>query len=355
MIIDILTNAIRQNLGPVKQAPKGWNKRNCPLCHTQGHGRDTRHRFGIQFNPQSIACNCFNCGFSSGYSEGKELSGSFKFFLSQLNIDRKFVDKIEFEIFKQKNSILSIRDGDNETITLEQKFKTLFQKWKPMDLPNGALPISVWLENGLDDPYFLKVVNYTIDREIYNLDEFYWSPDKFFNINERLIIPYFYKDKVVGFTSRLCYNTDGKSIPKYYQQCPEDFVYNLDNHQDWTRKYALVLEGVLDAWSVDGLAILGEIGQTKIDIINRLQKQVIVCPDRDKKGKDLVDVAIQNNWAVSFPNWDPMIKDAAHASEKYGRLLTTYSIISTAVEGKEKIQITWDIEQNARDRKRKRN
>ena len=115
----------------------------------------------------------------------------------------------------------------------------------------------------------------------------------------------------------------------------------------------LVTEGVLDAWCVDGVSVLGEIGQEKVDIINRLQKEVIVCPDRDKKGYDLVNVSIENGWSVAFPKWDSDIKDAAKASEKYGRLLTTHSIISTAVSGKEKIQLKWDIEQNERSRKRK--
>jgi len=46
------------------------------------------------------------------------------------------------------------------------------------------------------------------------------------------------------------------------------------------------------------------------------------------------------------------IKDAAKASEVYGRLLTTHSIISSAVSGKDKIKLKWEIEQNARKRQR---
>jgi hypothetical protein len=353
MITDIIKDAILSNIGPLKQAPKRWQKSNCKLCHTQGHGIDTRNRFGIQFNPQSIACNCFNCGFSAGYTEGKELSKSFKFFLRQLHVDEKFIEQLEFEIFKQKNQIHVIREGDDEKVEdKESKFRSLFQKWKPMDLPKDSLPITDWLTYGLDDPDFLRVVNYMVGRKIYNSSEFYWSPLKEHNLHQRLIIPYFYKGKIVGFTSRLCYDTSDKSIPKYYQQSPTDFVYNLDHHQEWLRKYALVNEGVLDAWTVDGISILGEIGQSKIDIINRLQKQIIVCPDRDKKGRDLVEVAIENDWAVSFPKWGMDIKDATHAAEKYGRLLTTHSIISSAVSGKEKIKIKWNIEANDRQRKR---
>jgi len=352
MILDVLKDAILSNLGTLKQAPKGWHKRNCMLCHTQGHGRDTRNRFGIQFNPNSIALNCFNCGFSAGYTEGEELSKHFKFFLTQLHIDDKFIKQIEFEIFKSKNKIDALREGE-KVEDKEGKLKNLFQKWKPMELPKDSLPVSQWLEYGLDNPNFLKVVNYALDRKIFDLDNFYWSPLREHNLNQRLIIPYYYKRKIVGFTSRLCFNPPDKSIPKYYQQCPEDFVYNLDNQQEWSRKYALVTEGVLDAWVLDGISILGEVGQAKIDIINRLQKEVIVCPDGDKKGWDLVQIAIDNNWAVSFPKWSMEFKDPARAAEKYGRLLTTHSVISSAVHGKDKIQLKWNIEQNDRERKRK--
>jgi len=353
MIIDILKDAILSNIGPLKQAPKNWQKRNCMLCHTQGHNRDTRHRFGIQFNPTSIALNCFNCGFSAGYTDGKELSKSFKFFMGQINIDPELIKQIEFEIFKQRNSIQNIREGETgeKLVDVESKFRNLFNRWKSTDLPQDSLSIAEWLEAGLEDPDFLRVIDYALSRNIYDLDHFYWSPTKTHNLNQRLIIPYYYKQKIVGFTSRLCYDTDGKEIPKYYQQSPTDFVYNLDHQQDWARKYVIVNEGVLDAYITDGVGILGEINQTKIDIINRLQKQPIVCPDKDRKGWDLVKAAIDNNWPVSFPKWEPGIKDASKAVEKYGRLLTIHSIIASAVSGKERIELKWKIEQAERERK----
>ena len=352
MILDILKDAILANIGPLKLAPKGWHKKCCMLCHTQGHSKDTRHRFGIQFNPTSIACNCFNCGFSASYTEDKELSKSFKFFLKQINIDQKFIDQIEFEIFKKKSGITSIREGDTEVVDIEAKFKNLFSKWKPIDLPQDSMSITEWLKAGLDDPDFMRVVDYALSRKIFDLDSFYWSPIHSHNLHQRLIIPYFYKHKIVGFTARLCYDTDGKQIPKYYQQSPTDFVYNLDHQSDWMRKYVIVNEGVLDAWNTDGVGILGETNQAKIDIINRLQKQVIVCPDRDKKGWDLVKAAIDNDWAVSYPKWEYGIKDASKATEKYGRLLTTHSIIASAVTGREKIELNWKINHNERERKR---
>lgn len=353
MIIDIIKDAILQNIGPLKQAPKGWHKRHCMLCHTQGHGKDTRNRHGVQFNTESIVVHCFNCNFSASFKEGESLSKSFKFYLKQLHVSDEFIKRIEFEIFKQKQNIHSIREGYDDTPeSRESRFKALIEQWKPMELPKDSLPISEWLDNGLDDPEFLRVANYVRKRKLYETDLLYWSPIKEFNLNKRFIIPYYYRNKIVGFTSRLGYEPSDKLIPKYYQQCPTDFVYNLDHQQAWQRKYAIVTEGVLDAQVTDGISVLGEIGHGKADIINRLQKQVIVCPDRDKKGWDLVKVAIDNDWGVTFPKWAPGIKDACHASEIYGRLLTTHSIISSAITGKDKIELHWKIAQNERERKR---
>lgn len=351
MLINVIKDAILQNIGPLKSAPKGFLKRNCMLCQSRGHGLDKRNRFGIQFNTDSMACHCFNCAFSSSYTEGRELSNSFKFFLKKLQINDKFINKIEFEIFKQKNQISN--DTDISELDNETRLRQLFQRWKLVDLPKDSLPITEWLKYGLNDPNFLRVVNYAIDRNIFDLDNFYWTPTTYNNLHQRLLIPYYFKGNIVGFTSRLCFDTVDKSIPKYYQECPTDFVFNLDNQQNLLHKYVIVTEGVLDAYVINGVSILGEIGQSKIDIINQLQKQIIVCPDRDKKGYDLVQAAIDNNWAVSFPKWSREIKDAAAGTEKYGRLLTIYSIISSMETGKLNIKLKWDIEQSQRNRIKK--
>jgi hypothetical protein len=353
MIADLLKDVILKNIGPLKPASKNWHKRNCPLCHTQGHGHDKRNRFGIQFSFSSILVHCFNCSFSANYTEGKALSNNFKFFLTQLNIDKRFISQIEFEVFKQINSIEVVREGEvvTEYVEKERILLAMTDRWVRAKLPPDSLPITDWLNNGLTDPNFLDVVEYALSRKITNLDKFYWSPDTNMYVNKRLIIPYYYRHKIVGFSCRLSYNSPKKEIPKYYQQCPEDFVYNLDNQEGWHKKYVIVTEGVLDAWAVNGVAILGECNQTKIDIINRLQKEVIVCPDRDKKGTDLVNIAMDNDWAVALPKWSDDIKDAADASLKYGRLLTTHSIIDSMVTSKNKISVAWGIAQHEREKR----
>ena len=44
MIFDLLRDVILTNMGPLKHAPKNWQKSNCRLCMTQGHGKEHENR-----------------------------------------------------------------------------------------------------------------------------------------------------------------------------------------------------------------------------------------------------------------------------------------------------------------------
>jgi DNA primase len=151
----------------------------------------------------------------------------------------------------------------------------------------------------------------------------------------RLIIPFYYQTKIVGFTARLL--RDGK--PKYISEQQPGYVFNIDRQLN-NRKYVIVCEGPFDAISVDGVALLGsEIHEHQKQLINQLQKEVIVLPDRDIAGKKLINQAIENGWSVSFPDWEDEVKDANDALLKYGRLGTLYSIIKSKEANKLKIDL----------------
>ena len=67
-------------------------------------------------------------------------------------------------------------------------------------------------------------------------------------------------------------------------------------------------------------------------LLNRLQKQIIVVPDRDKAGSKLVEESIEQGWSVSMPDWNQDITDVGDAVSKYGRLYTLYSIVNAALD-----------------------
>jgi DNA primase len=169
-----------------------------------------------------------------------------------------------------------------------------------------------------------------------NVDDtdYYWSPS--LGYRDRLIIPFYYEGRVVGWTARSI--TPDKK-PKYLTEVQPGFVYGLDE-QRHTKVFAIVCEGQIDAIHVEGCALGGsEISDQQAMLLNRLQKQIIVVPDRDPAGKKLVERAIELGYSVSMPNWASDINDIGDAVDKYGRLYTLHSIATSADDSPLKIRL----------------
>jgi DNA primase len=115
-------------------------------------------------------------------------------------------------------------------------------------------------------------------------------------------------------------------------------VFGTDLQNDnWN--YALVMEGVFDALSISGLAVLhAEINDAQVRLIRSLGKEVIVVPDQDVAGMKLVDRAVELGWSVSMPEW-PDCKDVNDAVVKYGRLATLITILQAREHSKIKIEL----------------
>ena len=101
-----------------------------------------------------------------------------------------------------------------------------------------------------------------------------------------------FEKKIVGWTARTV--TPNKN-PKYLSEQQPGFVYNLDE-QGPNKVFTIVCEGPLDALHIDGVALLGsEVKDQQAMLINRLNKDVIVVPDRDEAGSKLIEEAILNS------------------------------------------------------------
>jgi DNA primase len=140
------------------------------------------------------------------------------------------------------------------------------------------------------------VLEYMAARNL-NVDDtdYYWSPS--LGYRDRLIIPFYFEGRVVGWTGR---SVLPNKKPKYLTEVQPGFVYGLDE-QRHTKVFAVVCEGQIDAIHVEGCALGGsEISDQQAMLLNRLQKQIIVVPDRDKAGSKLVERAIELGWSVSF-------------------------------------------------------
>ena len=78
---------------------------------------------------------------------------------------------------------------------------------------------------------------------------------------------------------------------------------------------------------------------TQVARINALGKEVIVVPDRDKPGAEMLKTTLEQGWSASMPDWGANIKDVADAVKNYGRLYTLSTILHYRVSNQIKIQL----------------
>jgi len=303
--MSLIIDTINSYLPPKrKKTPSGWISFNAVCCHHNGTTTDTRHRGGMMIN-EGVSYHCFNCGFKTSWQSGRIITAKFRKLMRWLNVPDDMISKCSLEALRLK-----------ENSEYKSKIE-LVPKFIDKSLPPDSMKIG-----GVEcHEEMLSAMQYIASRGFY-LDDYdwYWSSA----YPNRLIVPFYFNKKLVGFTARLL--RDGK--PKYISEQQPGYVFNFDRQLE-NRKYVIVCEGPFDAISVDGVALLGsDISEHQKNLINQLKREVIVLPDKDAAGKKLVEKAIENNWSVSFPNWDSDVKDANDALLKYGRLSTLYSIIS---------------------------
>jgi hypothetical protein len=200
-------------------------------------------------------------------------------------------------------------------------------------LPMDSKPIMELLDDVPDK--LIPVLEYMSNRSLFLEDyPFYWCPRTGFN--NRLIIPFFYNGQTVGYTARII---NSNANPRYLSEQQSGYVFNLDR-QTFDRQYVFVCEGPIDAISIDGCAIMGSEIKSQHDwLLKKLQKQIVLIPDKDHEGPKSVDRAIELGWSVSMPEWPDGVKDINDAVVKIGRLATLWLIIDAIESYELKIQL----------------
>ena len=193
-----------------------------------------------------------------------------------------------------------------------------------------------WLNDG-EHEYATKTAEYALGRGLEDkLDQLMWSPSRAGNMNRRLIVPFNWKGDTIGYCGRAI---EEDVQPKYFNSMEPGYVYNTEA-QDKENKFVIVVEGPFDALKINGVAVLSNnVSEIQADVIDNLAKDVIVVPDKDEAGQKLVDAALEYGWNVSFPEWDNDIKDVSDAVDRYGKLYTLWSIISTKQTSRIKIEL----------------
>ena len=309
-----------------KNSPSGWTSFNAPCCHHRGHDVDKRKRGGLRFDA-GVIFNCFNCKYTASWQPGRPLSEKFKSLCRWLGGSEEDINVMIFEALKTESPEYKPRESQAR-ITFENKA-----------LPNNSLKLSEWLEvdfgiNKELEESLAAAVAYIYDRGFDPLsDLFYWSPEV--GYMDRVIVAFRYKNNIVGNTARKV--NDGR--PKYLSDQHPHFVFNIDAQQE-DQKYIFVTEGPFDALAINGVALLtNNIAEQQYRIIQGLGHEVIVIPDQDEAGVQLINKAMEYGWSVAFPTWQDDVKDAAEAVSRYGKLFVTVDAIKTAQSGSIKINM----------------
>lgn len=303
-----------------KQTPSGWIGFNAPCCIHNGETRDTKSRGGVIQEADNISYHCFNCGFKCSWQPGRNFSWRMRKFLEWLGTPDDVINKVALDVMRL-----------NEGVEAKERIAQL-PSFSSVPLPEDAVRMQDIKEH---TKHSLDVLEFMAKRNL-NLDDtnYYWSPS--LGYRDRFIIPFYYEKRIVGWTGRSILPNKN---PKYLTEVQPGFVYGLDE-QRFNKAFVIVCEGQLDAIHIDGCALGGsDINDQQAMLLNKLNKDIIVVPDRDKAGSKLVERAIDLGWSVSMPDWSQDINDIGDAVNKYGRLYTLYSIVNTADESPLKIRL----------------
>ena len=309
-----------------KQTASGWISFNAPCCHHTGEKRqDRRQRGGLKITDQNWSYHCFNCGYTASFILGRNLSFRARRLLEWLNVPPEEIERINLESLRQRsikgilddrqrtaNALEGIRLEDRDCpytdlVTPEhrEQWQYLRDRCVPEDYPI-MLPVS----------YDKRGLAGILGRS-------------------GVVIPFTYDNRMVGHAIRFL---DDRA-PKYIHDIQPGYVFGTDLQQPaW--QHVLIMEGVFDALSISGLAVLhAEISDAQARLIRSLGRDITVVPDQDSAGMRLVERALELGWAVSMPEWPKGCKDVNDAVKHMGRLNTVIAIMQARETSRVKIEL----------------
>lgn len=317
-----LEDLIREHVFLGNISNTGFYQFKCPCCH------DYKVRAGLKFEGGVVQYNCFNCGRKPAYTENSGvISKKMRECLLALGIpDQEINNTVNVAFFN--------KDASDQNITLDKITK------KSIVVPTISLPSNSFRLNSTDE---FKDEQEAINKYLRgrmidpNSYPFYFSSDDYFK--NRVIIPFYKNKKVIYWQARSI-----DDIGERYLNCTiskNAVFFNYDKLFSWSELPLFIVEGVFDALSVDGVGTLGSaINEEKIEILNSSTRRKIVVVDRDSNGKKVGELALANNWEITFA---PEGCDINKSIITYGRLWTIYELMNnipkTQFEAQTKINL----------------
>ena len=315
-----LESLIRQYIILGKRSPKGYEIVKCSSCN------DYKNRAGFKFENDSVHYSCFNCGISTGHTLSKDkhsINKKFKDVLIAFGVPEDEINKtISFNFFKEK------KETKDET----KKSSGLALPTKEINLPTNSVLVSsgssVWCE----------VAKQYLNGRALKPEDYNWYVTDETSYAGRLLIPYFFKGKIIYWQGR---SMDETIQPRYKNPSVEksNIFFNMDELYRYTSDPLFVTEGPLDAVSI-GKNTVALLGSTLTEFKwNELKKaaqrrRVIFVIDKNANGKKLGSEILKDGeglelYVTVFPD---NIEDANDALQKLGRLWLISHLATTAAK-----------------------
>ena len=306
-----------------KQTASGWISVNAPCCVHNGESADRRQRGGLKVSEQGWRWHCFNCGFTASFVQGRTLTVKARKLLQWMNVPAEEIERVNLESLRHR-SLQGILDDRQRTANMVQDIR-----FENRDLPEGFIIVDK------HTPVHWRYLRDRCTPEDYPMGMVGGEPNAKWRPRPGVIVPFTYDARIVGHTTRYLDN----KTPKYIHDIQPGYVFGTDlQRAHW--QHVLVMEGVFDALSIAGLAVLhADISDAQARLIRSLGREITVVPDQDATGMRLVDRAIELGWAVSMPDWPDLVKDVNDAVRKYGRLGTLMQIFRSRETSRVKIEL----------------
>jgi hypothetical protein len=314
-MIDILSYIPQKR----KQTSSGWVSFNAPCCVHTGESADRRSRGGVKQQEDDWSYHCFNCGFTASFVPGRPVSYKARKLLGWLGVDSTDIERLNLESLKRK----SLLDLTAERNTIKQTQIDFDEK----EVPEGVELIDPELDQHKHYQQYLDKRGIVL--------EYPFLVDKKRGPRDRIVVPYTYKNRIVGHTSRYL---DSRT-PKFINSQQPGYVFGYDLQKpNWTS--AIVVEGIFDALSISGLACMHEtISKEQAQLLKQLKRRIIVVPDQDRAGLSIIDAAVEHKFEVSIPEWPEDVKDVNDAVVRFGVAHTLQQIHQNAERSKIKIEM----------------
>jgi hypothetical protein len=298
-----------------KTSSSGWISFNGPCCVHNGESLDKRQRGGLKSSPDGWSYHCFNCNFTASFIVGRNLSFKARKLLTWLNVPLEEIERINLESLKHRSIAGIIESRQTFDVVADIRFDE-----RDLGGVEFITPDHTDLWNYLrrrcapvDYPFMVSATPGT---------------------RSGVIIPFTYNNTMVGSTTRFL--DDRK--PVWLNDFQPGYVFGTDlQHANW--QHVIVTEGIFDALSISGLALMhNTVSDAQARLIRSLGKEITVVPDQDLPGMELIDRAVELGWAVSIPAWEDC-KDVNDAVIKYGRLATLLTIMQSRETSRIKIEM----------------